>query len=170
MVSDYVKAENVTCFPFPHNAAKPNLTITVHELIHTCTTPNGTHLCPALWEYRDQGEDIKSTFTVTIPTFDANDNKTLIPLVMAITANVLYRYPSLFGFNVTNITLGANSICFHGGNYSLHRTDDFQFEIFKKHLTDANQLYILEWIRPLFTCWLVLSISYWLSGTTVGRV
>lgn len=126
-----------------------------------------------MWEDTGfDGEDTTTTESVQIqvPMVNLDDNSTLLPFVLAVTANVLYRFPNLLGYNVTNITFGTNSICFHGGTHSVTRVQSFQYEVFKAHLTDANQLYILEWIRPLFSCWLVLSITYWLPRTTAGRV
>lgn len=87
--------------------------------------------------------------------------------VMALNALVyaIHAVPHLFG-NVSSIFIANNSLCLNveTGNVSRAVTGTFTFD------GDVDQWFYLEYVRPMFSSFLVFNISLFLRRYTAGRV
>lgn len=87
--------------------------------------------------------------------------------VMALNALVyaIHAVPELFG-NVSLVVIANNSLCMavEPENITHAVTGTFTFD------GDVDQWFYLEYVRPMFSSWLVLNISLCLRRYTAGRV
>ncbi|AJG06161.1 GP3 envelope protein [African pouched rat arterivirus] len=94
-------------------------------------------------------------------TYELPPHQIVLPMVLQVATYVAILHPQLFGFeNITAVVAHENFICFeHGGN-PVNITKAHPDSGFRSTLYDLEvQWQYLEWVRPLFSCWLVMCIS-----------
>nr|QNL10003.1 GP3 [Porcine reproductive and respiratory syndrome virus]QNL10093.1 GP3 [Porcine reproductive and respiratory syndrome virus]QNL10103.1 GP3 [Porcine reproductive and respiratory syndrome virus] len=86
-------------------------------------------------------------------------------------------HPEIFGIgNVSEVYVDKKHqfICavHDGQNSTLPRHDNISavFQTYYQHQVDGGNWFHLEWLRPFFSCWLVLNISWFLRRSPANRV
>nr|AWK22873.1 glycosylated membrane protein [Porcine reproductive and respiratory syndrome virus] len=86
-------------------------------------------------------------------------------------------HPEIFGIgNVSEVYVDINRqlICAkHDGlNTTLSRYDNITavYQTYYQHQVDGGNWFHLEWLRPFFSSWLVLNVSWFLRRSPVSRV
>nr|QIJ55824.1 GP3 [Porcine reproductive and respiratory syndrome virus] len=86
-------------------------------------------------------------------------------------------HPEIFGIgNVSEVFVDIKHqfICakHDGQNATLPRHDNISavYQTYYQHQVDGGNWFHLEWLRPFFSCWLVLNISWFLRRSPVNRV
>lgn len=102
--------------------------------------------------------------------FDFPDDVQLLSSIygtIAINALVfaIHQVPSMFG-NVSAVFFSNNALCYNSTPVEHNKNVTTSLAIFDG---DVGKWYVLEYIRPLFSSWLVLNVSYFLRRSTAGR-
>nr|QGT31801.1 GP3 [Porcine reproductive and respiratory syndrome virus 2] len=86
-------------------------------------------------------------------------------------------HPEIFGIgNVSTVYVDKprQLICavHDGQNATLSRYDDITavYQTYYQHQVDGGNWFHLEWLRPFFSSWLVLNVSWFLRRSPVNRV
>nr|UNS08105.1 GP3 [Porcine reproductive and respiratory syndrome virus] len=86
-------------------------------------------------------------------------------------------HPEIFGIgNVSKVYVDIKhqSICavHDGDNATLPRHDNISavFQTYYQHQVDGGNWFHLEWLRPFFSSWLVLNVSWFLRRSPASRV
>nr|UJD73087.1 GP3 [Porcine reproductive and respiratory syndrome virus 2] len=86
-------------------------------------------------------------------------------------------HPEIFGIgNVSQVYVDINNqlICakHDGQNTTLPRHDNITavYQTYYQHQVDGGNWFHLEWLRPFFSSWLVLNVSWFLRRSPVSRV
>nr|WFD49964.1 GP3 [Bamboo rat arterivirus]WFD49974.1 GP3 [Bamboo rat arterivirus]WFG83238.1 GP3 [Arteriviridae sp.]WFG95398.1 GP3 [Arteriviridae sp.] len=155
------------CFWFPiHNHHKTTLELLVNvTLCKYCGQIQNSYQTVPFCKTDDMCEQHGSD-TIDL-SFD--DNVQVLQSAygtMALNALVfaIHAVPDLFG-NVTSLFIANNSLCMavNPSNLTQAVTGTFTFD------GDVDQWFYLEYVRPMFSSWLVLNISLYLRRYTAGR-
>nr|URT29660.1 glycosylated membrane protein [Porcine reproductive and respiratory syndrome virus] len=86
-------------------------------------------------------------------------------------------HPEIFGIgNVSQVYVDIRNqvICAEhdGRNTTLHRHDNISvvFQTYYQHQVDGGNWFHLEWLRPFFSSWLVLNVSWFLRRSPANHV
>nr|ASV51544.1 envelope glycoprotein 3 [Porcine reproductive and respiratory syndrome virus] len=86
-------------------------------------------------------------------------------------------HPEVFGIgNVSRVYVDVKHqfICAEhdGQNTTLHRHDNISavFQTYYQHQVDGGNWFHLEWLRPFFSSWLVLNVSWFLRRSPANHV
>nr|AAA74106.1 structural glycoprotein [Lactate dehydrogenase-elevating virus]WKR37862.1 GP3 [Lactate dehydrogenase-elevating virus] len=163
-----VTAPTKTCLWFPiHETGKTHLELSLNfTLCKMCGVVENSYYSHPFCVTDDTCEESSSQYL----DFDFPDDVQLLTSIygtIAINALVfaIHQVPEMFG-NVTAIHFSENTLCYNSTPIEHGKNVTTSLAIFDG---DVSKWYVLEYIRPLFSSWLVLNVSYFLRRSTAGR-